>query len=157
MCSPPIKLACDFGVLDTDMQLVFSQYIHSYASFVMITTTAPLRPNRSRSRVRIPRVSRKCDIPLKIIVTSDLAKDVCDTPVQQLWKWWQGEQEWLPFLDPNRIKSKTLLKNNGRYSGIYIIDVDLRKFSGRSSVASIFGGKNRQWEIGGKSRIRSDI
>jgi hypothetical protein len=42
------------------------------------------------------------------------------------------------------IKSKTLLKNNGQYSGIYSIDVDPRKISGRSSVASILGGKNRQ-------------
>jgi hypothetical protein len=36
---------------------------------------------------------------------------------------------------------------------IYRIDVDPRKFSGQSSVASIFGGKNRQWEIGGKNWI----
>jgi hypothetical protein len=37
------------------------------------------------------------------------------------------------ILDPNRIKSKTLLKNNGRYSGIYSIDMDPRKISGRSN------------------------
>jgi hypothetical protein len=43
-----------------------------------------------------------------------------------------------------------LLQNKGRYSGIYSIDADPRKISGRSSVASIFGGKNKQWEIGRK-------
>jgi hypothetical protein len=33
-------------------------------------------------------------------------------------KRWQGEQELWPLLDPNRIKSKTLLKNYGQYSSI---------------------------------------
>jgi hypothetical protein len=36
----------------------------------------------------------------------------------------------ITFLDPNRIKSKMLLKNNGRYSDLYRIEADLWKLMG---------------------------
>jgi hypothetical protein len=52
------------------------------------------------------------------------------------------------------LKFKTLLKNNGQYSSLYNIKADPWNLSGRSSLASIFGGKNKQWKIGGK---KSDL
>jgi hypothetical protein len=43
-----------------------------------------------------------------------------------------------------------LLKNTGRYSGLYSIDADPKKISGRSSVASIFSGKKDYEKLAGK-------
>jgi hypothetical protein len=36
----------------------------------------------------------------------------------------KGEHERYPLFDPNGFESKTILKNSGRYSGIYSTNVD---------------------------------
>jgi hypothetical protein len=73
-----------------------------------------------------------------------------------LWKWWQGEQEQEPLFDVDIIKSKTILKTNGRYSGLYSNQTDPRnKVGGVAWLLLKLDKENlktiQKKEIGGKN------